>query len=148
MPKSEKKTGWQIFKEFSVEICALAMLLAFVLVLVFNKNFSNAIITNFEFLRPEFAIIWFSVMLGLAILLTLMFFLGTKKKKLQSTKKLSAFDKTLEHSDKSREMSQTQTVYSERIKSTGSRVDMPKDIDKSNTNVVELYFCYEGKLNI
>ncbi len=145
MAKDKKKS---VIKEYIFEIIVVIVTIGLMTLLLFNESVSNGIIINCKWLRPEKSFIIFAVLCGVTIIFGLIWFLHSRKKKLKSTKRKSAFAKTLDCSDKIREMSQTQTFYSSDIQIVGRKNHMPADIERNNSRVVELYFYYEENLNI
>jgi uncharacterized protein (UPF0333 family) len=113
-----------------------------------DKDFSKRLVTDFEFLRPEYSFTLFIVFVAISMVLALLFAVQARKKKLKSTKRQSAFAKTVVRSHKVREMSQTQTVITPSGGVIGKESNMPEDIDSENPSVIELYFDYDAKLNI
>ncbi len=143
--EENKKSIWHIAKQFLFEIIAFPIFLVFALLLMLDEKFSKKIITGF--LRPETAFTFLVVLGCLSILLVFLFLIQARKKKLKSTKKMSAFAKTVVCSHKVREMMQTQAEFVSDSAITTSNNNLP-DLDESNPSVIELYFSYEVNLNI
>jgi hypothetical protein len=144
----EKKTFKQYFKEFTFEIVALLIGLILIIVFLADKDFSKGLITGFEFFRPEYAFTIFLVFSAISVVLGLLFFMQARKKKLKSTKKKSAFAATIGLSHKARAESVTQVVRTPSKMVVGKKNIMPKDIDRANPNVIDLYFDYDARLSI
>lgn len=144
----EKKDLKHYIKSYTFEIAASIVFLALIIFFLADDNFSKDLVTNFEFFRPEYSFTFFIVFVAIFMVLALLFAIQARKRKLKSTKKKSAFAKTIECSHKVREMSQTQTVITSSSSITGKKNAMPKDVDGADSSVIEFYFDYEEKLNI
>jgi len=143
----KKKNIINFIKAYLFEICAFFVAILF-LVQLFNVDFSRRLITGFDYLRPDYTFSLFIIFSVLTIVLILLLFMQTRKKELKSTKKITAFSKTVERSHMFRKMSQTQVVYTADVGVLSESTIMPKDIDKNSPIIVELYFSYEETLNI
>lgn len=144
----KKKNIWKhLLKTYLFEIIAL-LTAAIIFLLLLNSDFSRRLITGFTYFRPEYTFTLFVIFFVLTATLFWLMYMQARKKKLKSTKKLSSFAKTVEKSHTIREMSQTQTLFTTNTVFANEKNEMPKDIDKSNPNIIELYFEYEEKLNI
>ena len=124
------------------------MVFAIILIQLLNIEFVRRLITGFTYVRPEYTFTLFVIFSIFTFVIGLFLFLQVRKKKLKSVNRLSPFAKTVVRSHKLREMSQTQIAYSVEVSMVEQKVDLPKDINKINPNMIELYFNYEEKLNI
>ena len=136
------------FRAFAFEIAAdLVFLLLFAQLL--NADFSRWLIESYPYFRPEYMFTLFVVFSVFVAVFVLWFAMQTRKKKLKSTKRMSPFARTLVRSDKERELSMTQTLYTVETGIVhGVKTAMPKDIDVGDPSIVDLYFNYEKKLDI
>ncbi len=140
-----KKTTRRIVKEFLFEIIAGMVFIMAAFLFLLDKNFSKTIIAGF--LRPETALTFLVVLGCISALLAFLYLIQSKKKKLKSTKQMSAFDKTVVCDHKVRAMSVTQAFFE-----PGGAITSLKNhlavANIGNPNIVELYFNNEADLNI
>lgn len=134
-------------KAYLFEIIAF-LVAVLVLVQFINEDFSRALITSFALFRPENTRIAVWVFVTFTAFSILLIFVQARKKKLKSTKKLSAFAKTVERSHKIRAMSVTQVTYIPEPEVIDRLNVLPGDISSGDPGIVELYFDYEEKLSI
>ena len=146
---NNKKTT-NLLRSFAIEIIISLLGILLIVMVLINKDFSKSLVTNYIIFRPEYSFILLIGFIALFILFLIIFISQRRKKKLKSTKKLSPFAKTVIRSHKVREMSQTQIVYTSTIDINNNfkKIDMPKDIKKTNTQIIDLYFKYDPNLNI
>jgi hypothetical protein len=142
----------KLWKEYWLELLTTALFLIILLNLLFNSKFNSNIITNFILFRPENTIIIFIILCGLVVVFGSLFFAQMHPKTLKSTKKLSSFAQALNCTDVCKE-SITQTPFLSYRKSivnsfNAIKNEMPIDINKSNSHIIDLVFEYEERLNI
>lgn len=143
--EENKKTIWRSVKQFFTEIIAGIVFVIVAFLFLFDENFSKTIITRF--IRPSTALTFLVVLGCLTAFLVFLYLIQARKKKLKSTSRMSAFDKTVVCDHKVRAMSVTQAFY-EPSDAIISLKNQMADVNSHNPNIVEIYFNNEVDLNI
>jgi hypothetical protein len=143
-----KKRLRELLRMFLFELVIGSIGIVIILWLAMDSNITKVFITEVGIFRPEYTFTLMIVFVAFSMLLLTILLVQGRKKKLNSTQRMSAFAKTVISSKEIRKMSLTQTVAENTCLIQSAKVRLPMNIPSGNPRVIDFYFSYEEKLDI